>query len=70
MFDKWNEKKPKDRHQLTLETATEANEMMQELCEQWKAMQTKVEKIKRDCKHFGKEQPKLTFYDKMKDELE
>lgn len=70
MYDKWNEKKPKDRHQLTYETAMEANEMMKELQEQWKAMSTKIEKIHRDCKHFGKEPPKLGYYDKMKEEME
>ena len=70
MYDKWNEKKPKDRHQLTFETAMEASEMMNELQEQWKTMQTRVAKVKRDCEHFGRQQPKLAFYDKMKDELE
>ena len=70
MFDKWNEKKPKERHQLTAEGAMEAAEMMRELKEQWKTMSVKVEKVNRDCKHFGKEAPKLTFYAKMKDEIE
>ena len=31
MFDKWNEKKPKDRNQLTYEEAMETSEMMKEL---------------------------------------
>lgn len=35
MFDKWNEKKPKDRNQLTYEEAMETSEMMKELRQQW-----------------------------------
>ena len=31
MFDKWNEKKPKERNQLTYEEAMETSEMMKEL---------------------------------------
>lgn len=31
MFDKWNEKKPKDRNQLTYDEAMETSEMMKEL---------------------------------------
>ena len=44
--------------------------MMKELQEQWKVMSTKIEKINRDCKHFGKDPPKLGYYDKMKEEIE
>ena len=33
-------------------------------------MSTKIEKVNRDCKHFGKEPPKLGYYDKMKEEIE
>lgn len=35
MYDKWNEKKPKERNQLTYEEAMETAEMMKELREQW-----------------------------------
>ena len=35
MFDKWNEKKPKERNQLTFEEAMETSEMMKELRQQW-----------------------------------
>ena len=35
MFDKWNEKKPKERNQLTFEEALETSEMMKELRQQW-----------------------------------
>jgi hypothetical protein len=35
MFDKWNEKKPKDRNQLTYEEAMETSEMMRDLRAQW-----------------------------------
>jgi len=31
MFDKWNEKKPKDRNELTYEDAMETSEIMKEL---------------------------------------
>jgi dynein heavy chain 2 len=44
--------------------------MMRELKEQWKTMETRVVKVQRDCKHFGKPEPKLAFYSKMKDEID
>jgi len=70
MFDKWQEKKPKERNQLTFEEAQETAETMREMKTQWTALNDRVEKVKRDCEHFGKGKPTLTFYDKMKDELE
>ncbi len=35
MFERWNEKKPKDRNDLTREEALETAEMMKELRQQW-----------------------------------
>jgi len=72
MFDKWQEKKPKERNQLTLEDAMETSEMMKELQQQWDGFCAEMEKVKRDFKYFSAEkgEPKFTFYDKMKDELE
>ena len=70
MFDKWNEKKPKDRNQLTYEEAMETNEMMKELRQQWNELQQRIVKTNRDCEHFQKPKPEFTFFDKMKEELE
>ena len=70
MFDKWNEKKPKERNELTYEEAMETAEMMKELRQQWSELQDRITKVNRDCQHFNKEKPVFTFYDKMKDELE
>ena len=70
MFDKWNEKKPKDRNQLTYEEAMETSEMMKELRQQWNDLQVRIQKTNKDCEHFGKPKPVFTYYDKMKDELE
>ena len=70
MFDRWNEKKPKERNQLTIEEAMETSEMMKELRQQWNELQEKVVRANRDCQHFQKDKPEFTFYDKMKDELE
>ena len=38
MFERWNEKKPKDRNELTREMALETSEMMKELRQQWSAL--------------------------------
>ena len=70
MFDKWNEKKPKDRNQLTYEEAMETNDMMKELRQQWNDLGSRIVKTTRDCEHFQKPKPEFTFYDRMKDELE
>ena len=70
MFDKWQEKKPKERNQLTYEEALETAETMREMRQQWTALQDRVEKVFRDCEHFGRGKPTLTYYDKMRDELE
>jgi uncharacterized protein YdiU (UPF0061 family) len=70
IFDKWQEKKPKERNQMTFEEALETAESMRELNQQWSEMSERVQKIKRDCEHFGKAQPKLTYYDKLKEEID
>jgi hypothetical protein len=70
MFDKWQAKKPKDNSQITYEEAVETSEMMKELRSNWTALLDRIAKINRDCKHFGQKEPKFTFYDKMKDELD
>lgn len=70
MFDKWQEKKPKERNQLSYEEALETAETMREMKQQWQELDDRVTKCVRDCEHFGKGKPTLTFYDKMKDELE
>lgn len=69
MFERWNEKKPKDRNELTREMALETSEMMKELRQQWSALQERINKVYRDCEHFKKEKPKFTYYDKLKEEL-
>mmetsp|Transcript_43857 Transcript_43857/g.42379 ORF Transcript_43857/g.42379 Transcript_43857/m.42379 type:complete len:233 (+) Transcript_43857:268-966(+) len=69
MFEKWQEKKPKERNQLTKEEAIETSEMMKELRTQWVSLQERITKINRDCEHFKKEKPTFTYYDKLKDEL-
>jgi len=47
MFDKWQEKKPKDRNELTREEALEISELMTELRTQWVELEKRIEKIKR-----------------------
>jgi len=70
MFDKWQEKKPKERNELTREEALETSEMMKELRTQWVSLQDRITKINRDCEHFKKDKPQFTYYDKLKDELQ
>lgn len=43
---------------------------MRDLRAQWQVLQDRVKKVSQDCENFGKPKPTLTFYDKMKDELE
>jgi Skp family chaperone for outer membrane proteins len=38
MFERWAEKKPKDRNELTREEALETSEIMKELRQQWSAL--------------------------------
>lgn len=70
MFDKWQEKKPKERNDMSLEEALETAEGMRGLKENWVVLEDRMQKMQRDCKNFGREMPKLTYYDQMKDELE
>jgi len=70
MFDKWQAKKPKDNSSLTFEEAVETSEIMKDLRNNWTQLLDRIAKINRDCKHFGQKEPKFTFYDKIKDELD
>jgi len=63
MFDKWQEKKPKERNDMTLEEALETAEGMRGLKENWAVLEDRMQKMQRDCKNFGREMPKLTYYD-------
>lgn len=54
MFDKWQEKKPKDTNSLTREDALETSEMMKELRAQWVELEKRTIKINKDCEHFKK----------------
>lgn len=38
MFERWQEKKPKERNELTREEAMETSEMMKELRAQWSSL--------------------------------
>ncbi len=69
MFERWQEKKPKDRNDLTREEALETSEMMKELRTQWAGLQERIQKIYKDCEHFKKDKPVFTYYDKLKEEL-
>ena len=69
MFERWQEKKPKERNELTREEALETAEMMKELRQQWSSLQERITKVYRDCEHFKKQKPQFTFYDKLKEEL-
>jgi hypothetical protein len=70
MYDKWQEKKPKDRNKLTYEDAIETADMMRQLQADWSVISERFTKVQRDCKHFGREMPVMSYYDKMKEELE
>ena len=48
----------------------ETAETMREMKKQWESLDDRVLKTKKDCEHFGRGKPTLTYYDKMKDELE
>lgn len=69
MYDRWKEKKPKERNQLSYEEALETSEVMKDMRMHWKDLEAKIEKLYVDAKHFGKPQPKFQYYDMMKDEL-
>jgi dynein heavy chain 2, cytosolic len=69
MFERWQEKKPKERNELTREQALETSDMMKELRQQWAQMNERSQKCYRDCEHFKKPKPEFKYYDKLKDEL-
>jgi len=69
MYDKWQEKKPKERNQLKYEEALETSEVMKDMRTQWQDLEAKIEKVYVDAQHFGKAKPKFEYYDIMKDEL-
>lgn len=54
MYDRWQEKKPKERNQLTWEEALETSESIREVTEKWTELETKIEKLYVDAKQFGK----------------
>jgi hypothetical protein len=70
MYDRWQEKKPKERNQLTFEEAMEVSESIKEIRESWAELEDKIEKLFVDCKHFGKAAPKFEYYEAMKGELQ
>jgi hypothetical protein len=69
MFDRWQEKKPKERNQLTWEEALETSESIKEVTEKWTELEAKIEKLYVDAKQFGKARPRFEHYDLMKDDL-
>jgi hypothetical protein len=77
MFDRWQEKKPKERNQLSYEEAMETAENMREMIKQWEIIEERVNKTKRDCEHFDKMRDELQeqsqawgSFDKFKTEME
>jgi dynein heavy chain 2 len=44
--------------------------MMRQLQADWGVVCDRIVKVQRDCKHFGRDMPTMSYYDKMKDELE
>jgi hypothetical protein len=59
MYDRWQEKKPKERNQLTYEEAMETSEVMREMKQHWSELEGKIEKLYVDAKHFGKAPPQF-----------
>jgi hypothetical protein len=45
MFDKWQEKKPKDRNKLTYEDAIETADMMRQLQADWSVISERFTKV-------------------------
>lgn len=54
MYDRWQEKKPKERNQLSYEEAMETSEVMKDMKQHWSELEAKIEKLYVDAKHFGK----------------
>jgi hypothetical protein len=69
MYDRWQDKKPKERNQLNYEDAMETSEVMKDMKMQWTSLEEKIEKLYVDAKHFGKAPPDFKYYDLMKNEL-
>ena len=69
MYDRWQEKKPKERNQLTYEDALETSEVMNEMNKHWEELENKIEKLYSDAKQFNMQPPRFQYYDMMKDEL-
>ena len=69
MYDRWQEKKPKERNQLTHEDAAETSAVMGEMKQQWSELEGRIEKLYTDAKHFNKAPPKLQYYEMMQEEL-
>lgn len=44
--------------------------MMKEQSAAWTELQKRVERVTTSCTNFGKAEPKFTFYEKLKDELD
>ena len=59
MYDRWQEKKPKERNQLSYEAAMETSEVMKDMQQHWNELEAKIEKIYVDAKHFGKPKPQF-----------
>lgn len=69
MYDRWQEKKPKERNQLTWEEALETADSIREVTEKWGELEQKIEKLYIDAKQFGKKKPNFEYYDLMKQDL-
>ena len=69
MYDRWQEKKPKERNTLNYEDALEISEVMKDMTQKWSELESKIEKLYVDAKHFGKKPPQFQYYDLMKNEL-
>lgn len=54
MYDRWQEKKPKERSSLTWEEALETSESIKDVTDKWKELEDKIEKLYVDAKKFGK----------------
>lgn len=69
MYDRWQEKKPKERSQINWEEALETAESIKDVTEKWTELEGKIEKIYVDAKQFGKKRPHFEYYDLMKQDL-
>jgi chromosome segregation ATPase len=59
MYDRWQEKKPKERNQLSYQEAEETSEVMKDMKQHWGELEAKIEKLYVDAKHFGKAPPQF-----------